>query len=174
MRVPSLDHSSITINTACCSGMCCLGLTRSSRKERRNPSHMSFIFSARAAINFFCASDQVFVGPNSSRMSKKRNGFSEIQPKRGISEVALGIRFAFFTFHCPFWKGQLELVHCSSLDKIEILGEQNGGVSYQFCPRISGYEGSQDVQLGSTKVKIFTKARLMQITLTVTNGNPTE
>lgn len=172
MRVPSPDHSSMTISTACCSGMCCLGLTRSSRKERRNPSHMSFILSARAAINVFCASDQVFVGPNSSRMSEKRNGFSEIQPTRGVSEVAVGIRSA-FTFHCSFWKGQLELVHCSSLDKIKILGEQNGGVSYQFCPRISGYEGGQDVQLGSTKVKIFTKARLVHATWTVTNGNPT-
>jgi hypothetical protein len=163
----------MTISTACCSGMCCLGLTRSSRNERRNPSHMSFIFSARAAISVFCASDQVFVGPNSSRMSEKRNGFSEIQPKRGVSEVAGGIRFT-STFHCPFWKGQLELVHCSSLNKIKILGEQNGGVSYQFCPRISGYEGGQDVQLGSTMVKIFTKARLVQATLTVTNGDRTE
>lgn len=83
---------------------------------------MSFILLARAAINTFCASDQAFVGPNSSRMSEKRNGFSEIQPKRGVSEVAVGIRFA-CTFHCPFWKGQLELVYCSSLDKIKILGE---------------------------------------------------
>lgn len=97
IRVPSLDHSSITISTACCSGMCCLGLARSSRNERRNPCHMSFILSARAAIKFFCASDQVFVGPNSLKMSEKRKGFSEIQAMRAVSEVHW-----VFDFFSPF------------------------------------------------------------------------
>src|SRR6266446_6459319 len=90
-RAPSLDHCSITIGTACCSGIGCLGLTRSPRRELRKPCQMSFILSARAAINVFCESDQVFAGPNSSKMTEKRKIFSEIHPAGSISEVATSV-----------------------------------------------------------------------------------